>query len=209
MNAIVFRAHDSLVLYLNNEGGNTAYLFDIDIDTEDLVRSFNLTNFEEYDIESLPQLLDDGDVIESKYNLYIRTDNGINVYHKQDLILPLIDVTLKMISETTTTCGYRPLTSRQSQQLKNIIVDEYTTMRQLPINTSFPILATYDYVNAQDSIEDRLNASIIKTNVEAWREAAQTVYGCINDIYQQANGDIKHTAKFVFSYCAKLILGVC
>ena len=82
-------------------------------------------------------------------------------------------------------------------------------MRQLPTNISFPILATYDYVNAQDSIEDRLNASIIKTNVEAWREAAQTVYGCINDIYQQANGDIKHTAKFVFSYCAKLILGVC
>lgn len=204
IDAIIFRAHDSLVLYLIEGDTISAYPFDLDSDTETIVRSFAIKSVKIHDVESLSELMGEGDVIESKYNLYIRTKSGVELHSKRDLILPLIEATEQMISENTLACGYSPLTSRGVHRLRSVIEDEYATMRSLPITISFPIFATYNYVDSSVNSEDRLKVTTINTSTMAWLDAERIIKGCMN---RRADG-LRCNAIFVFSYFAKLILGV-
>ncbi|MBR6543936.1 MAG: hypothetical protein IKT66_00810 [Alistipes sp.] len=222
MKAIVFRADDSLVLYRVEGEGVETYLFDSDADTEAVVRHFGLIDVEEWRVENLASVLAEGDVVESRLNLYIRTSNGVESYSKQKYILPLIDTTERMVSEIALSCNYRPLSARQSQRLRGVVEDVYITMRRLPDMVSFPIFATYNYVEASDSDDDRLKVTTIKTSTEAWREAQRAVRGSLfRSVDMGTNegagagaddgdGDgVRWNVRLVFSYCAKLILGVC
>lgn len=222
MKAIVFRADDSLVLYRVEGEVVETYLFDLDTDTEVVARHFGLMDVDEWRVENLVSVLAEGDVVESRLNLYIRTSNGVESYSKQQYILPLIDTTERMVSEIALSCNYKPLSQRQSQRLRGVVEDIYLTMRRLPDMVSFPIFATYNYVEASDSDDDRLKVTTIKTSTEAWREAQRAVRGSLcrsvdandgmgaNDGVGANEGDgVRWNVRLVFSYCAKLILGVC
>ena len=89
MKAIVFRADDSLVLYRVEGEVVETCLFDLDTDTEAVVRHFGLIDVEEWRVDNLALVLAEGDVVESRLNLYIRTSNGVESYPKQKYILPL------------------------------------------------------------------------------------------------------------------------
>lgn len=218
MKAIVFRADDSLVLYRVEGEAVETYLFDLDADTGVIARHFGLMDVDEWRVENLVSVLAEGDVVESRLNLYIRTSNGVESYSKQQYILPLIDTTERMVSEIALSCNYKPLSARQSQRLRGVVEDIYLTMRRLPDMVSFPIFATYNYVEASDSDDDRLKVTTIKTSAEAWREAQRAVRGSLcrsvdvgaNDGVGANEGDgVRWNVRLVFSYCAKLILGVC
>lgn len=205
MDAIIFRAQDSLVLYLLEGDTISAYPFDLDTNTETIAHCFNLMHVKKYDIDSLSELLSEGDVIESKYNLYIHTSNGIESYPKRELICPLIDITEQMISENTLSCGYSPLTARGASRLRGVIEDEFATMLSLPKTISFPIFATYNYVDSDGNYEDRLTVATIKTSTMAWLDAERIIKDSIN----RRIGGLRCNAKFIFSYFTKLILEVC
>ena len=218
MKAIVFRADDSLVLYRVEGEVVETYLFDLDTDKEVVARHFSLMDVDEWRVENLVSVLAEGDVVESRLNLYIRTSNGVESYSKQQYILPLIDTTERMVSEIALSCNYKPLSARQSQRLRGVVEDIYLTMRRLPDMVSFPIFATYNYVEASDSDDDRLKVTTIKASAEAWREAQRAVRGSLcrsvdvdaNDGVGANEGDgVRWNVRLVFSYCAKLILGVC
>lgn len=218
MKAIVFRADDSLVLYRVEGEVVETYLFDLDTDKEVVARHFGLMDVDEWRVENLVSVLAEGDVVESRLNLYIRTSNGVESYSKQQYILPLIDTTERMVSEIALSCNYKPLSQRQSQRLRGVVEDIYLTMRRLPDMVSFPIFATYNYVEASDSDDDRLKVTTIKTSAEAWREAQRAVRGSLcrsvdagaNEGVGANEGDgVRWNVRLVFSYCAKLILGVC
>lgn len=218
MKAIVFRADDSLVLYRVEGEAVETYLFDLDADTEVVARHFGLMDVDEWRVENLVSVLAEGDVVESRLNLYIRTSNGVESCSKQQYILPLIDTTERMVSEIALSCNYKPLSQRQSQRLRGVVEDIYLTMRRLPDMVSFPIFATYNYVEASDGDDDRLKVTTIKTSAEAWREAQREVRGslcrsvdvCANEGVGANEGDgVRWNVRLVFSYCAKLILGVC
>ena len=197
--SIIFRDDESFTLYLSKGDRVLAYVYNRDIDIEAISKYHNITDINLYDPSSAEELLAIGEAIETRHNIYVRTEEGIATYDKRTCIAPLVSFTERRASEIAAICGYmRPL-PQQKRRLERVITDIYLTMLSHPDTIILPIFATYDYRNNTDDNAERAEVATIEVTADWWDDACRELRHCLPE-------QAEYSAKYIYSYCAKLIL---
>lgn len=197
--SIIFCDDDSLTLYLSDSNRVVAYVYNQDIDIEAVKKYHNIPDVKLYDLSSAMRLLALGEAIETRHSIYVRTEEGIVTLNKRSCITPLVSSTVRRASEVASICGYMRLLPMQQNRFERVIADMYMTLLSQPDTIILPIFATYDYRNNADDNAERTEVATIRTTADWWDDACR-------ELRHHLPEHTNYQAKYIYSYCAKLIL---